>query len=61
MSDNKFTVLEYVPPTMNFLQEILERPSNEKPFLLLPVGYPAEGVTVPELTRKSVENVITYF
>jgi iodotyrosine deiodinase len=53
--------LPHTPSPMNFLQEILERPSNEKPFLLLPVGYPAEGVTVPELTRKSVENVITYF
>jgi nitroreductase len=46
---------------MNFLQDILQRPSNEKPFLLLPVGYPAEGVKVPELKRKSAEEVITYY
>ncbi len=38
---------------MNFLAEVLERPENERAFLLLPVGLPAPGCTVPELERKS--------
>ena len=50
--------LTHTPSPMNFLQQILERPENEKPFLLLPVGYPANGVEVPDLKRKKAEDVI---
>lgn len=49
--------LTHTPSPMNFLSEILERPANEKPFLLLPVGYPAEDAMVPDLERKSLEEV----
>ena len=42
---------------MGFLQEILNRPKNETPFLLLPVGYPAEDAQVPNITKKSFEEV----
>jgi hypothetical protein len=46
---------------MNFLQQILHRPDNEKPFLLLPVGYPATDATVPNIQRKPLETVmVTY-
>ncbi|HLB00178.1 MAG TPA: nitroreductase family protein [Bacteroidota bacterium] len=45
--------LTHTPSPMNFLRKILDRPSNERPFLLIPVGYPAEGVTVPNISRKS--------
>ncbi len=45
--------LTHTPSPMNFLNEILERPANEKPFLLLVVGYPADGATVPDITRKA--------
>jgi iodotyrosine deiodinase len=53
--------LTHTPSPMNFLQEILDRPENEKPYLLLPVGYPADDATVPDLTRKTVEEVLIYF
>ena len=45
--------LTHTPNPMVFLSEILERPKNEKPFLLIPVGYPAEGVKVPDITKKT--------
>jgi nitroreductase len=46
--------LTHTPSPMKFLGKILERPAHERPFLLIPVGYPAEGCVVPEfaLTRK---------
>ena len=49
--------LTHTPSPMGFLQEILNRPKNEKPFLLLPVGYPAEGAEVPVISKKSFEEV----
>ena len=45
---------------MNFLNNILKRPPSEKPFLLLIVGYPAEGVQVPNNTRKPLEEIATF-
>jgi len=45
---------------MNFLRDILQRPENERPFLLLPVGYPADGVEVPDLVRKHVGDVLIW-
>lgn len=53
--------LTHTPSPMNFLQEILERPENERPFLLIPVGYPAGDTQVPELTRKSKEEVLIHY
>jgi nitroreductase len=53
--------LTHTPSPMNFLAQILERPSNEKPFLLIPVGYPSDDCTVPKLTRKPENEVITYY
>jgi nitroreductase len=53
--------LTHTPSPMNFLAQILERPSNEKPFLLIPIGYPKEGCMVPKLTRKPLNEVITYY
>lgn len=53
--------LTHTPSPMNFLSQILERPSNEKPFLLIPVGFPADGCTVPKLVRKPENEVITYY
>ena len=53
--------LTHTPSPMNFLQQILGRPDNEKPFLLLPVGYPAPDATVPNIQRKSLDKVmVTY-
>ena len=52
--------LTHTPSPMNFLQKILNRPVNEKPFLLIPVGYPAENVHVPDIHRKPLEDIILW-
>ena len=44
--------LTHTPSPMGFLEKILKRPKNERAFLLIPVGYPKEGTTVPVLTKK---------
>ena len=53
--------LTHTPSPMNFLAEVLKRPKNERAFLLIPVGYPAEGAQVPDIRRKPLEDIITYF
>jgi len=45
---------------MHFLSRILERPKHERPFILFPIGYPADGCTVPDLTRKSLDEVAVF-
>jgi nitroreductase len=50
--------LTHTPNPMGFLSEILGRPRNEKPYLILPVGYPAEGCMVPDLERKSLGEIM---
>ncbi len=55
------STLTHTPSPMNFLSDLLERPSHEKPFLLLVVGYPKEGVTVPELYRKPLEEIASFY
>lgn len=52
--------LTHTPSPMGFLAKVLGRPPHERPFLLLPVGYPAQGVTVPDLARKPLEQVMVY-
>jgi hypothetical protein len=42
---------------MKFLSSILERPRNEKPFLLIPVGFPAPDAVVPVITRKTLDEI----
>jgi len=49
--------LTHTPSPMGFLHEILDRPSNERPFILIPVGYPAETVTVPNIQRKQLGQI----
>jgi iodotyrosine deiodinase len=49
--------LTHTPSPMNFLSKILGRPENERPFLLIPVGYPAQGALVPDLKRKSLSEI----
>jgi iodotyrosine deiodinase len=53
--------LTHTPSPMNFLTKILERPENERPFLLLPVGYAKEDATVPDLERKPLEEVSAWY
>ena len=52
--------LTHTPSPMGFLEEILERPRNERAYLLIPVGYPAEDCEVTDITRKSPEDFITW-
>jgi len=49
--------LTHTPSPMAFLQEILDRPENERPYLLIPVGYPAPDCEVPNLVRKSLDEI----
>jgi iodotyrosine deiodinase len=53
--------LTHTPSPMNFLSKILNRPENERPFLLIPVGYPAEETYVPELKRKHLNDIAVYY
>lgn len=50
--------LTHTPSPMGFLKEILGRPDNERPFLLLPVGYPAEDAQVPDIVRKPLDQIM---
>ena len=52
--------LTHTPSPMGFLRKILDRPVNEKPFLLLVTGYPAEGAMVPRITRKPPREYIHF-
>ena len=52
--------LTYTPSPMRFLNDILGRPENERPFLVLVVGYPADDAVVPELSRKSLQEIATF-
>lgn len=52
--------LTHTPSPMKFLNQILGRPSNERPFLILVVGYPTEDAQVPTITKKSLEEMATF-
>lgn len=53
--------LTHTPSPMGFLTNLLNRPENEKPFLLLPIGYPADAASVPDLTRKKAADIIRWY
>jgi iodotyrosine deiodinase len=50
--------LTHTPSPMKFLNEILKRPANERPFVVLPVGYPASDCQVPVITKKSIDEIM---
>lgn len=52
--------LTHSPSPMGFLKKILERPENERPFLLIPVGYPAPDATTPTLVKKSLSEIADF-
>jgi iodotyrosine deiodinase len=52
--------LTHTPSPMGFLRALLERPENERPYVLIPVGYPAEDAVVPALERKPLEEIATF-
>ena len=53
--------LTHTPSPLRFLSKILKRPENEKPFLLIPIGYPKKDVAVPNIKRKALNNVSVWF
>ncbi len=55
------SALTHTPSPMNFLSKILERPENERPMLLIPVGFPAEVTWVPDIRRKDVNEVSAFY
>lgn len=50
--------LTHTPSPMRFLNEVCGRPAEERPYLVMPVGYPADGACVPDLTRKALNEVM---
>ena len=55
------TTLTHTPSPMGFLREILGRPDHEHAMLVMPVGYPAEGASVPDLGRKTLDEISEFF
>jgi len=53
--------LTHTPSPMRFLNKILQRPEQERPFLLLVVGYPEKNAKVPDIQRKALKEITTYF
>ena len=60
LHDMGLATLTHTPSPMKFLGELLERPPQEKAFILFPVGYPADDATVPDLGRKTLEEVSVF-
>ncbi len=52
--------LTHTPSPMGFLNEVLDRPKSERPFLLLVTGYPADDATVPDITRKKLDEFVSF-
>ncbi len=52
--------LTHTPSPMKFLSEILDRPANERAFVLIPVGYPAEDANVPAISKKPLEDIMVW-
>ncbi len=55
------SILTYTPKRMQFLGKLLNRPSQERPFMLLGVGLPEEGVQVPVISKKSQQDIMTTY
>ena len=53
--------LTHTPSPMGFLRELLGRPENERPFILIPVGYPADDAVVPDLSRKPLDEFVARY
>ncbi len=52
--------LTHTPAPMGFLNEVLDRPKSERPFLLLVTGYPADDATVPDISRKGLDEFVSF-
>lgn len=58
--DMGLVTLTHTPNPMAFLSQLLGRPANEKAMLVMPVGYPAEGARVPDLARKTLDEIAVW-
>ncbi len=59
--DAGLVALTHTPSPMNFLTKLLERPQNERPFLLIPIGYPVEETYVPKIERKPLDEIAVFY
>ena len=55
------TSLTYTPSPMGFLQKILKRPKNERPYMVIPIGYPKEDAFLPTISKKKENEVIKFY
>lgn len=55
------SMLPYTPSSMGFLRTLLDRPENEWPFLVLVVGFPSKKAEIPNISKKSLEKITTYY
>lgn len=53
--------LTHTPSPMKFLNDLLQRPVAEKPLMIIVVGYPAAGAQIPDISRKSLEGIASFF
>ena len=53
--------LTHTPSPMNFLSKILNRPDNEKPYLIVVAGFPDENTKVPKINRKKLSEIATFY
>ena len=51
------SALTYTPSSMRFLNKILNRPKNEKPFMIIPAGYPSYDIEIPDIKRKTLDEI----
>ena len=61
LHESGIAALTHTPSPMGFLSEILKRPAHEKAFLLIPIGYPSKGCKVPDIARKSLDEISVKF
>ena len=60
LHDMGLSTLTHTPSPMNFLSELLNRPANERPFVLFPIGYAADDAQVPDIRRKPLDEVAVW-
>lgn len=60
LHESGLCALTHTPSPMGFLRDLLGRPENERPYVVIPVGYPAENATVPDLARKRLEEISVF-
>lgn len=58
LNDAGLATLTHTPSPMGFLRELLDRPDNERAYVVIPVGYPSSNATVPEIAKKTLDEVL---